>query len=76
MTMLNLLAVGSPVWVGAEDDRIEGEVTAITIMAGDHVRYEVAWWSARTRNCVWLEESEVSPASKAKRREVGFLESA
>lgn len=42
------------------DDGIDGIITAICIMSGEHIRYEVAWWSGRTRNCMWLEEEEVS----------------
>lgn len=65
---IDALPYGCEVVIG---DHVEGRVTAVLIR-GDHVQYEVRWWSGRDHKFAWLDASEVTPKVDARPMSVGF----
>lgn len=53
---------------------LKGMVNQVIIAAGDHVRYEVAWWAGNDRKCEWLEQHEVMPSGTTGVLRIGFKE--
>ena len=71
MNRLRVLKVGSPVRTG-EDFKTEATIVSVSLHAGPHVTYEIAWWLAGVRHTGWVEGWELQAIVGTQTQRIGF----
>lgn len=67
--MIRVVSPGARVRVGPS--KVEAVVLQVSIVAGEQVQYQVAWWDGRERHMDWLDPSEVDTNGVTK-ASIGF----
>ena len=68
---LRVLKVGSPILTG-EGQKTEATIISVSIHAGPHVTYEIAWWVGATRFTAWVEAWELKAIHGTQTQRIGF----
>lgn len=69
---LELMMVGSPVFLKRFDTPISGIITGITIRDKNFIRYEVSYWTGDTHYLEWFDQIEVNRKEETATTKIGF----